>query len=173
MTIADRIFNQATRGTNNNPGLPNTLAALLVAQSQHETGNFTSNFFRNDNNGFGYSYFPGSIYQVGAGSIADNGQPIAKYASIEDSTKELIDWIYRRVKDGKFPANLATITEPEQYAALLRNAGYYTDKLETYTNGLKYYFTRVLEIIEKPTAQIALLAVVAFIFYYYMRKKRG
>jgi len=172
MDIADRIFNQATRGTNYNPGLPNTLAALLVAQSQHETGNYTSNFFRNYNNAFGYAYYPGSLYQNGPGTIADNGKPIASYASVEDSTKELIDWIYRRVKEGKFPANLATITEPDQYAALLKSAGYFGDTLQTYTNGLKYYFTRVLEIIEKPTAQIAMLAVVGFILYYYMRKNK-
>lgn len=172
MSFADRIFNQATRGTNTNPGLPNTLAALLVAQAQHETGNFLSNIFTNFNNAFGYAFYPGSLYQIGPGSIADNGQPVARYATVEDSVKELIDWIYRRVKEGKFPANLATITEPEQYAKLLKDAGYYTAPLSVYTNGLKYYFTRVLEIVEKPTAQITMLAVSAFVLWYYMRKKK-
>lgn len=171
MGFAERIFSAATGGTNTNPGLPNNLAALLVAQSQLETGNFTSNFFKNYNNAFGYSYTPLSIYQTGSGTLADNGQPIASYSSIEQSTREIIDWIYRRVKEGKFPSDLRTITTPDQYAALLKNAGYYQDSLANYTAGLKKFFTQVLEIVEKPTAQLIMLAVIGGVIFYYTRKR--
>lgn len=138
---AARIRSAALVGTPTNPkGVPIALADLIVAQSKHETGNYTSNFFLQDNNAFGYSYVSGARWQIGRGGIADNGAPIAKYASIEDSTSEMIDWIYRRVAEGKFPVNLSDITTPERYAELLKNAGYYEDKEITYREGIKRWF---------------------------------
>lgn len=172
MTTEERIFNQAVKGTDYNKGLPNTLASLLIAQSKHETGNFTSSFFKKFNNAFGYSYFPGSNYQTGSiGPLADNGKPIADYWSLEDSVKEVIDWIYRRVNEGKFPKNLSDIKTPEQYAALLKSAGYYGDTLQNYTAGLKRFFIPVLEMIEKPAAGLGIAASLLLIWYA-MKKRR-
>jgi hypothetical protein len=139
MDVAQRIFNQAVRGTPYNAGVTPTLAALMVAQARHETGNFTSRFFRENNNAFGYAYYAGSYYQTGAGAVADNGQPIASYPDIEASTSEVVDWIYRRYRQGKFP-DPATITTPEAYATALKNAGYYGDALSNYMAGLKRFF---------------------------------
>lgn len=172
MTVEDRIFNQAIKGTENNPGLPPVLSSLLVAQSAHETGNFTSNFFKNYNNAFGYSYVPNGKYQSGAGTVADNGKPIAAYASIEDSTKEIIDWIYRRVKEGKFPADLFTITTPDQYAQLLKGANYFGDTLQNYAAGLKRFFTAVQSELEKPPAKIFTLIALGLLFYWILKKKK-
>jgi hypothetical protein len=138
---AARIRSAALVGTPTNPkGVPLVLADLLVAQSKHETGDYTSSFFLLDNNAFGYSYVAGAYWQIGRGGIADNGAPIAKYATIEDSTGEMVDWIYRRVNEGKFPANLADITTPERYGQLLKDAGYYQDKSTTYIDGLRRWF---------------------------------
>lgn len=140
---SNEIFTTARSGTNKNPkGLPVNLANLLVAQAKHETGNFTSNIFRTGNNAFGYSYDPRSIHQIGQGVIADNKVPSAKYASIANSTAEIVDWIYRRINEGKFPVNLDLIQTPDEYALLLKNAGYYQDTLENYLNGLKRFFTQ-------------------------------
>lgn len=167
-TIQDRIFNQATAGTPYNRGVPAVLASLMVAQAAHETGNFTSNFFRNYNNAFGYSYFRGSPYQSGSGTLADNGLPIAVYRSVEDSVKEVVDWIYRRQKEGKFPADLGTIRTPEQYAKLLKDAGYYGDTLANYTAGLKRFFVAVIEELKKPGTQTAgaiFLILVAWLIF--------
>lgn len=170
MTTEQRIYNQAIKGTQNNPGLPATLASLLIAQAKHETGNFTSNFFKKYNNGFGYSYFPGSIYQSGGGTIADNGQPIAAYANIEDSTKEIIDWIYRRKKEGNFP-DLTTITTPEKYAALLKQNNYFGDTLTNYLNGLKKFYIQVLQVFEKPSTQTGIILISIITLVYIIRKK--
>lgn len=120
-------------------GLPDLLSAFIVAQAKHETGNFTSNAFTRYNNAFGYSY-TGSKYQTGKGLIADNGQPVAAYASVKDSTFEIADWIGRRVGEGKFPIDLNTIRTPDQYAQLLKAAGYYGDTVANYSNGLRYWF---------------------------------
>lgn len=141
MSVSELIYNVARSGSPFNPGLPDTLARLVVSQAQHETGNFTSNFFRSYNNAFGYSAIAGARYQSGAGSLADNGKPIAVYPSLENSVYEIIDWIYRRRNEGKFPA-LDTITTPDQYAALLKQSGYYGDTVVNYAAGLKRWFSQ-------------------------------
>jgi len=138
--MEQRIINQARKGSDVNPGLPGNLPALLVAQAKHETGNFTSNAFKRHNNLFGYSYVPGGRYQIGAGLVADNGQPVAHYASPEDSVREIIDWLYRRVKEGKF--TFSQIQTPDDYAQHIRRAGYYTDTFANYSAGLKRFFTK-------------------------------
>jgi len=142
MTVEERIYKTATGGTPVNPaGVPSTLANLIVAQAKHETGNFTSNFFKKYNNAFGYSYVAGARYQLPkGGTIADNGLPIAAYKDVEDSTREIVDWIYRRKRGGMFPDDLTTIQTPEQYANLLKGAGYYGDSVSNYLRGLKNYF---------------------------------
>ena len=153
--IASRIYNQARAGTQVNPGLPVDLSNLVVAQAKHETGNFASNAFTKYNNAFGYSY-AGSTYQTGPGLIADNGQPVGSYKNVEDSTKEIVDWIYRRRGEGKFPADLASIKTPALYADLLKKAGYYGDTLQNYLNGLTAFF----KVISPGASGLAALAIV-------------
>lgn len=136
-----RIFNQARKGSPTNPeGLPVALANLVTAQARHETGNFTSDLFRDDWNAFGYNY-TGNPNQLGPSLRSHGGAFYAKYATLENSVNEITDWIYRRVRDGKFPANLSTIQSPADYATLLKNAGYYEDNLTTYQNGLTRFLT--------------------------------
>jgi len=172
MNYDQRVFDTAMQGTKVNPtGLPPVLSSLLAAQAAHESGNFTSNFFIKYNNAFGYSYSPNSIYQIGSGTLADNNAPIAVYKGIEDSTREIVDWIYRRVKEGKFPKDLSTIQTPAQYAALLKSAGYYTDTVSNYTNGLEKFFVRVLQEIKKPESGIFILFVAVVAFYFWKKKK--
>lgn len=159
MNTAQIIYTQAKSGTQYNPGLPDPLASILVAQARHETGDFTSRFFRENNNAFGYAYFPGSNYQIGAGDLADNQQPIATYGSIEDSTKEVIDWIWRRFRRGEFP-DPASIKTTDDYAAALKSAGYYGDTLTNYARGLKRFFVPIA-----VTSGIGLLIALGVIAY--------
>lgn len=136
MTTEQLIYNTAAKD-----GMPSTLASLLVDQSQWETGNYQHRFFTVGNNAFGYSYNPDSKWQLDKGGPnADNGVPIAQYASVENSVHEITDWIKRRQKDGKFPADLTMITAPDQYAQLLKSAGYYQAEESIYSNGLAAYF---------------------------------
>lgn len=166
MTYQERIFSQAKAGTQYNPGVPDTLASLMVSQSRHETGDYTSRFFRENNNAFGYAYYSGSNYQTGAGGIADNGQPIADYASIEDSTKEIVDWLYRRLRQGKLllkgmtVTDLRQITSPDDYAEVLKAAGYYGDALSNYLAGLKRFYVPIA-----VTSGVGLLIALAVLIY--------
>jgi len=166
MAADELIYQTARTGSPVNPGLPPALAYLLVAQAKHETGNFTSKFFKQYNNAFGYSYVAGGKYQTGSGTIADNGAPIASYPNVQNSVYEIIDWIYRRRNEGKFPQDLTTITTPEQYAQLLKNAGYYGDTLTNYVNGLKRFFSNNIV----ATTSGGVLLIMAALFYVLYKK---
>lgn len=121
---ASRIYSECI-----DQGMPPVLSNLITAQSGNETGGWTSNFFVNNNNCFGYSCVPGAVHQNGCSvGNADNGVKVGNYDSIEDSVDEICDWIKRRQADGSFPADLSTITTPDQYATLLKNAGPDGDK---------------------------------------------
>lgn len=138
---SQRVFNRARAGSRVNPqGLPVTLANLVTAQARHESANFTSDLFRDDNNAFGYDY-TGNANQLGPSMRSHGGSFYAKYATIENSVDEVVDWIYRRVREGKFPANLEMIQSPNDYATLLKNAGYYEDNVSNYQNGLTRWLT--------------------------------
>lgn len=118
-------------------GMPGKLADLIAAQAAHETGWFSSNAFNQNNNLFGYKFVPGAKWQSGAGRTSTEGDPYAKYDSIENSIHELTAWIGRRQKNGIFPDDLSQIDTPEKYAHLLKKAGYYGAPEAEYIAGLK------------------------------------
>lgn len=149
-SISAAIYKAARAGTEVNPGLPETLSLLVVAQAKHETATwdsalkkmipFTSNAFVTDNNLFGYKWV-GSRYQSGPGIESSEGDHYGNYDDYRFSVMELVDWIYRRVKEGKFPADLQEIKTAEQYADLLKGAGYYGAPVKEYAGGLKRWFS--------------------------------
>lgn len=168
-TIAQHIFNQAVAGSPFNPGVPVALANLIVSQAKHETENFTSNAFRINNNAVGYKRYIGSRYQLSGGITSSEGDPYGHYGSYQDSIKELIDWLYRRQREGIFPA-LTTIKTADQYGAALKNAQYFGDTAANYTAALKRWFKEY-----GPAAAgigIGAALVVAGLVYLYYRKKQ-
>jgi Mannosyl-glycoprotein endo-beta-N-acetylglucosaminidase len=130
------VSDQLLAGSVNYPGLPFALVRLVTAQSQHESANYTSDVFLQTNNCFGYKYYAKSPYQNGY----YNGY--AKYATVEDSVQEIVDYLYRRVQTGEFP-DLGTITTAEQYATLLKNlkypGPYFGAPLKEYIDGINSY----------------------------------
>jgi uncharacterized FlgJ-related protein len=117
-------------------GMPANMCELIEAQSKHETGGYTSNAFRKNNNCFGYKWVKGAKFQIGAGITSTESDPYASYATVEDSVHELVAWIGRRQLSGKFPKDLTTITTPDQYATLLKDCGYFGAPLQEYITGL-------------------------------------
>lgn len=108
-------------------GIPDPLAKIVTAQSGHETNGWTSHVFLTLNNAFGYG-FDGSSYK--------------QYSSVEDSVSDIVAYIQRRVRDGSFPS-LDQITDPNQYAELLKNAApgeYYQDTESNYAAGIARWF---------------------------------
>lgn len=121
--------------------MPAYMCSLIVAQSKHETGNYTSNAFKKNNNCFGYKYVKGAKFQIAPGITSSEGNPYAKYATIENSVHELCAWIGRRQKEKKFPKDLTEINTPELYAGILKACGYYGDPLKNYISGLTHYLS--------------------------------
>jgi hypothetical protein len=163
MTNEQIIYDTAVKD-----GMPPLVAEYLVAQSKNETGNFSHRFFTVGHNGFGYMYDPRSKWQLDRGGPkADNGVPIAQYATLASSVHEITDWIKRRQADGKFPKDLRTIKTPQQYAALLKQSGYYQASLASYSAALVRWMGTVRQwAIENPRKSVAIIAAGAGLIAY-------
>lgn len=149
--ISQRILNSLIQGNSVNQGLPDILAEIVVGQSAHETNGWTSNFFINNNNCFGYSCVPGAKWQDGCSAgKADNGQKVGNYNTIEDSCQEMVDWIYRRQNEGKFPSDLESITTSDQYTQLLKDNGYYGDSFANYSTDVKKWLSKIGNFLKRP-----------------------
>lgn len=133
-------------------GMPPNLAALITAQAAHETAvndvPFSSNVFLHCKNGFGYKYVGQSLATSCLSS--PEGDTYAGYASYDLSVVEICRWIKRRQNEGVFPADLTTIVSADQYAQLLKNAGYYGDTVSNYTSGLVYWLGKIANAIPTP-----------------------
>lgn len=148
--------------------MPPALALLIVAQARHETAGYSSNVFTRCNNAFGYKYV-GQSLSTGACTASPELDYYAGYASIEDSTHEVTAWIKRRQKDGSFPADLNTITTSEQYAQLLKNAGYFGDTWTNYANGLAYWLTKIANIATPATGAVFLVILALGLIAYHKK----
>jgi uncharacterized FlgJ-related protein len=120
-------------------GMPAQLCSLIEAQSKHETDDYSSHAFINNNNCFGYKYVVGARWQSGMGITSSEGDHYAHYDDIQDSVHEICAWIIRRRTQGKFPADLNDIQTPTEYATLLKQCGYFGDPLQNYVSGLTHF----------------------------------
>ena len=144
MTNEQKVYSTAL---NNN--IPGPLALLIVAQSKHESNDYTSAVFLDCNNSFGYK-------ALNASQSCPLHPDYKKYSNIEESTLEIVNWIGRRLNEGNFPP-LDEITTAEQYAQLLKDNGYYGDSVYNYTNGLLNWFKSNISIVTGSGILIAAL----------------
>lgn len=114
------------------------LAKFIVAQAGHETGNFTSDAFKRNNNIAGYKPYPTSLWQVYPIPATAN-QKYGYFPSIENSAYEVADWLGRR------QAAFEQVNTVADYAVALRNTNYYTDTVGNYTSGLGFYFSSLFK----------------------------
>lgn len=154
MAYENEVYNTAIAD-----GMPSALALLIVAQSKHESNNYTSAVFLSCNNAFGY---------MSVRSHCPGHEQYQNYPSIVDSTHELTAWIKRRVAEGNFPP-LNTITSTAQYAQLLSDNDYYTDSVENYFAGLQHWFTTNIAAV--AGVSIAGIAAGLIIFYILFKKE--
>lgn len=160
---SERIYRTSVKD-----GMPELLASLLVGQSKFETNKYVNKHCQLHNAYFSYMYDPGSKWQVkGGGSLADNGAPVAKYLTLENSVHEMTAWIGRRQLKPRalfktdqeyqrylnkgihllFPFDLTRITDAEQYAKLLYACTFYQgwkrytpeQNIDYYANGIDRY----------------------------------
>lgn len=102
------------------------LLPYIVAQAKLESGNFTSNVYRTDNNMFGMKV--GSSGTPGLKS--PEGDHYEHYPHDAASLMDFLSWLEKK----NFPL---TVSSSDEYAIELRNRGYFTASLSLYQDGLK------------------------------------
>jgi len=106
-------------------GLEPGMSRLLVAQAVHETGNFNSRLFKQENNAFGMKV--PSIRKTL--NVNPNQGQFSTFLSVEDSVKDMLLYL----DHFKIPLN---INDPFIYAKILKDKNYFEDDIETYFKGL-------------------------------------
>jgi len=106
-------------------GVEPAFAKLLVAQAIHETGNFNSRLFLQENNAFGMK-IPSIRKTL---NIAPAGPGFSTFLTLEDSVKDMLLYL----DHFKIPMS---IEDPFLYAKILKDKNYYEDDVETYFKGL-------------------------------------
>jgi hypothetical protein len=163
-----------------NNGYSTDLANLLVSQANYETGGYSNNAFILGNNAYGYKYVKGSKFQLSdEGNISSEGNAYAKYATIEDSVDEVLAWLERRQKEGKFV--IADLHTADDYAAALKSGDYYGQTSTEYATGLDYYLKvtqgSILNFVHENTnllltggIGLVLISASAYLFYKFKKK---
>ena len=103
--------------------------------ARHESGNYSSELFDKNLNAFGMGVPSKRRFLGQPSALIVEGQPMAKYNSIEQSAADLLELF----KFNRFPTDLKSVT---QFAGELKADGYYTDSVENYTRALKRFLPR-------------------------------
>lgn len=107
-------------------GLDPAMSRLLVAQAIHETGNFNSRLFLEQNNAFGMK-IPSIRKTLNIGRMG-NGQ-FSTFVNLNDSVLDMLLYL----DHFNIPLDL---DDPFRYARILKDKNYYEDDVETYFKGL-------------------------------------
>ena len=146
-------------------GASDALARLVVQMARHETGNYSSKVFLENNNAFGYKYVKGAKWQSGAGRMSPEGNNYARYRSVNDSVNEVMDWMARREKQGLFKMN--SLTDSTAFANALKSGNYYGAPVSQYKRGLDAADDKI---VIAAAGGLAGLLVVAGLIVLYNRK---
>lgn len=106
-------------------GLETSMIKLLQAQAIHETGNFTSRLFKEENNVFGMKV-PKIRKTL---NVAFETDEFSTFLSIEDSIKDMLLYL------DHFSIPLDQ-EDAFRYAQILKDKNYYEDPVEVYFQGL-------------------------------------
>ena len=101
-------------------------AQYITAQAAHETANFTSQVFRENNNIFGYKY-------VGQWRAKGEKNGHADYKSIEESIQDY-SYYYRMAG---YPKVFFSLTD---FVTSLKRNKYFEASLTEYLNGVKHFY---------------------------------
>lgn len=103
------------------PNLSETNIKLLVAQAVFESGNFTSNFFKNGNNLFGIKYI-GQRFANGFITRESDNSKFAKYSSYIDSINDRMRIYYALYPELLRSDDVERIVDTWLFSYLGRNA---------------------------------------------------
>jgi len=110
-------------------GVEPSMIRLLQAQAIHETGNFTSRLFLEQNNVFGMKV-PSIRKTLNVAPLTGGmGTGFSIFLGIDDSVKDMLLYL----DHFNIPLDLA---DPFLYAQILKDKNYYEDPVEVYFKGL-------------------------------------
>jgi hypothetical protein len=104
---------------------------LLVAQSKHESGNYT-NTLTQYNNLFGRHHHKSDTYSLGAGAPAEGHSRFARYPSIEAATLSQLDYLRRKGYSFKWHS-------AREFALELKQKHYYEAPVSVYVRALNRF----------------------------------
>lgn len=107
----------------------------IVAQARHESADFGSPVYRNNNNPFGMKVPSRRPFLGTQGTKAPDGGYYARYTNDYQAWKDLLEW-YRFTN---FPTNLQTVDE---YVTALKQRGYFTANYDLYLNAVKAWLNK-------------------------------
>jgi hypothetical protein len=105
---------------------------LLIAQSKHESGNYT-NTLTQYNNLFGRWYSKNDTLALGPGAPAEGHSRFARYPSVRAATLSQIDYLRRRGYSFKWKTAY-------EYAVELKRKGYYAAPVSVYYRALMRHY---------------------------------
>jgi len=106
-------------------GLDLPMIKLLQAQAIHETANFTSRLFKENNNVFGMK-IPQQRQTL---NVAPGNQQFSQFVSVDDSIRDMLLYL----DHFRIPLNQ---NDAFMYAQILKDKNYYEDPVEIYFKGL-------------------------------------
>ena len=112
-------------------------AKMIVAQAMHETGNFTSRLYKEQNNLFGMRQ---PAIRETLSIEGRNG--FATFGSLDDSVKDLL--LYFK----EFSLEPNKWDKPHAYVKAIKNAGYFTDDFLSYYNAMRTHYNTVKALIQ-------------------------
>lgn len=114
-------------------GLSDQIASYATAQAAHETADFTSQLFKENNNAFGMMY-------VGQAAAKGKKNGYAYYDNIEQSAEDMaVYYVKARAALPFFPLFVNSI---EKYVTFLKNRGYFTAPLSEYLAGCQNFYNK-------------------------------
>lgn len=137
-------------------GVNKKVIPFMVAQIAHETNNFTSIQLLKNNNGAGITYI-NNPYQINAHRASelpeDKNYHYAKFDTIQDFANDYL----RILKYGiDKPINSNSL---EEFAKRLKNNGFYSDTLDNYTKGLKFFYKKYAGVFNAANLPLFILGI--------------
>ena len=175
MDFDQLIYDSAIKG-----GFTPTSAKLVVAQSRHETANYTSPVFKRTNNLFGMKFVNQKL------AITDNkkspeGDYYARYRNPKDSVDDAVGRLFNITMRGVTPSQLKNAKTPEEYSNLQKKRGYFGDEVAVYIKGIKNALPKIniraSEIYKENkkasdlTLGVVMIGVALYITYYIYKTK--
>lgn len=107
--------------------------AVIYAQMQYETANFTSNIYLKAHNVCGMGVATSRVQNKTGTITGDGGRVMATFANVWRGVEDLYVWLALNMPVKSVADTTAT------YAAYLKGRNFFTADLKTYAEGLEYY----------------------------------